>query len=195
MPEVNESILAAYCENPSDVTFETQEGNEKIILLLRQHFVTNVPWIVVAVVLVLLPLAIPLLTLAFGLPWQTQLVGRWYGWLLWSWYLFVFGFVFTRFLWWYFNIYVVTNERVVDIDFVGLLYKRVSDAHLSKIQDVTYDVRGFIGVLFHYGDVYVQTAAEEREFDFHAVPHPDRVASKITELVRLEEMEPRGAVV
>lgn len=186
--------FGSYCENPQGLGFETQVPGEKIVLLLRQHFITNVPWIVVALVLsVLPPFMAPFFPSLFSPLVASQITG-WMPWLVWVWYLMVAGFIFAEFLWWYFNIYILTNERVVDIDFVGLLYKRVSDADLLRIQDVTYHVGGILGIFFHFGDVFIQTAAEQREFDFHLVPSPDIVAAKISEQARLEQAEPPGVV-
>ena len=52
-----------------------------------------------------------------------------------------------------FNVYIVTDERIIDIDFYNLIYKEVSDANIDKIQDVTYKMGGVVRTLFNYGDV------------------------------------------
>lgn len=189
-----EKAWSAYSENPQEMSFETQASGEKVILLLRRHFATNIPWIFLVLVLSITPFLVMSIFQIIFPEWMMKEINSWFVWMLWVWYLVLFGFTFTRFLWWYFNIYLLTNERIIDIDFVGLLYKRVSDAHLSKIQDVTYHVGGIVGIFFHYGDVFIQTAAEEREFDFHAVPSPDMVAAQISDQVRKEEAEPPGAI-
>ena len=38
-------------------------------------------------------------------------------------------------------------------------------------------------VIFHYGDVAIQTAAEAREITFENVPNPDRVQDIISDLI------------
>jgi hypothetical protein len=86
---------------------------------------------------------------------------------------------------WFFNVYIVTNERIVDVDFINILYKQVSSTRLNLIQDVTVKTGGVVRAFFDYGDVFVQTAGTEANFDFHAVPHPQQVAHEIEKLMEL----------
>ena len=92
-------------------------------------------------------------------------------------------------MYWFFNVYIVTTERVVDVDFYNLIYKKVSDADLIKIQDVSYNQGGVLRTLLNYGDVNIQTAGEVTNFDFEAVPQPDRVAKILQDLRQDEEQE------
>lgn len=185
-PQKKPSPLAALMFNPPDVCFETQDTDEKVIFLLRQHWVTNLPWITIGVFLLLIPPLIFLIRLffnfSFPIPFPILLAGCLF------WYLISLGYLFINFLIWYFNAYLITNERVIDIDFIGLTYKQVSATRIEKIQDVTFKVGGIIRPLFDYGDVFIQTASEEPNFEFHAVPKPAFVADQLGEL-----MEKAGA--
>lgn len=177
--------LAAFSVHPPRVRFETQTDKEEIILLLRQHVITLVPWIFLFALMVFVPFWLPIITRVLTIdtsfiPVGFQLVG------VLIWYLITFGLGFQNFLYWYFNVYIVTDERVIDIDFLSLMYKRVSDAPIAKIQDVTYSMGGLIRAIFDYGDVTVQTAGELPNFDFLAVPHPDKVAKVISDLMQKE---------
>ncbi len=96
---------------------------------------------------------------------------------------------------WYFNVYILTNERIVDLDFVGILDKQVAFTTLNHIEDITPKTIGFFGTFFDYGNVYIQTAAEKPEFDFEKVPRPDDVAHLILQQVRIEEKEKPGEIV
>lgn len=102
------------------------------------------------------------------------------------WYLIVIMFVFERFLAWFFNMSIITDERIIDVDFTNLTTKKVADADIDKIQDVTFTNNGAVGTIFNYGDVLVQTAAEVVEFVFDSVPNPGRVAD-ILQNLRMEE--------
>ncbi|MBI4999751.1 PH domain-containing protein, partial [Candidatus Gottesmanbacteria bacterium] len=103
------------------------------------------------------------------------------------WYLVTFGFALVSFITWYFNVYIVTNERIVDVDFLHLLYKELSSTRIARIQDVTYKLGGVFRALFDFGDVFIQTAGTEPNFDFLAVPHPEAVVRKIAELMEARE--------
>lgn len=89
----------------------------------------------------------------------------------------------------------MTNERIIDFDFRGILHKETAYANLGQIQDVSPKVIGFFGTFFHFGNIFIQTAAAKNEFEFHAVERPDDVARAILEQVRLEEGEKPGEIV
>src|SRR3989344_3865887 len=105
------------------------------------------------------------------------------------WYLLTVGLMLEKFLSWYFNVYIVTDERIVDIDFYSLIYKEISDTKIERIQDVTVVQGGVIRALFNFGTVNIQTAGERREFDFEDVPKPQVVAKFLNEMMLEEEKE------
>lgn len=180
--------LTAFAVNPKDLRFETQEEAEKIILFVRQHFIVNVPWILVTIVLVIAPTVIfPILFRALSLnmsfPASYYVIGTMF------WYLATFGFALASFIGWFFNIYIVTNERIVDIDFYYLLYKKFAEAELARIQDIRYTSGGILAAMFNFGNVVVETAGEAPNIDFESIPHPERVVETIRELTEHEEAE------
>ena len=196
MPPVihSRNPFAMYAPYPLGVTFEGQEKGEVIILLLRAHIITLVPAVLATTILLLAPIFVPsflnLLNIDlanFLSPVQTLLTGVF-------WYLLTFGYAFYKFIFWYFNVYLLTNERVVDFDFRGILHKETSYAKLLQIQDVSPKIIGFFGTFFHYGNVFLQTAGTKPEFEFHHVARPNEVAQAILEQSRLEEGEPPGVV-
>lgn len=177
-------VFSAFMPQPPGVGFESQHENEKILLVLRQHPAVNLVWMLTALILILAPfLLFPLI------PLQVVLPGEFLFFLMIAWYLFVTAFVVESFLGWYFNIYVITDERIIDIDFYSLIYKSVSEAKLDKIEDVTATTAGFFGAFFNFGNITIQTAAEKREFDFHKVPQPAKVTKFLNELILEEERE------
>ena len=176
------SSLTAYVEKPVDVRFADQERGEEVLLMLRAHPITNVPWILILLLLLLAPLVLPQILKGtgldpVGLPARTQIL------LFFSWYLFSLGYGILSFLSWYFNIHLVTNRRVIDLDYYGFLFYRLSEAPLYQVQDITYQVGGLFSVIFNFGDLYIQTAAEKREFDFLKIPNPAKVHDLLTDLV------------
>lgn len=186
--------LASFAECPIGVTFDSQEVGEKIVLLLRQHIVVLVLPFFFFILLLLLPVVIPSVLSFLKLNLFDVLSGAQVPLLTVFWYLLVFAFALYRFLFWFFNIYILTNERVIDFDFRGILHKQTSFAKLVQIQDVTPKMVGFFSTFFNFGDIYIQTAGEQREFDFLKVPKPDEVSHRILEEVRIEEGERPGEV-
>jgi len=176
IPGHNHRLFSAFSLYPDDVDFETREDEERIVLLLRQHPIVNLKWILGTLVL----LTGPTIVNAFGifalLPTGFPLI------ISLVWYLITSIYAIEGFLNWYFNVYFVTTARVVDVDFYNLIDKRVSDAEIDKIQDVSYSTGGVARTMFNYGDVTIQTAGEIPEFHFEGVPNPERVTKILDEL-------------
>lgn len=168
--------FAAFRYYPKNIDFETKDKEEKIILLLRQHPIVNLGWIILSVILFLCPSFIQgtgiLSLLPSGYPLIIKMV----------WYLGTFAYAMEGFFGWYFNVFLVTNRRIIDVDFFNLINKRVSDAEIEKIQDVTYATGGVVGTIFNYGSVLIQTASETQELAFERVPDPEKVADVLDDL-------------
>jgi membrane protein YdbS with pleckstrin-like domain len=180
---VSTNSLSSYILKPKEVDFETREAKEKIILLLRQHPIVNLKWFLPVVLMVILPSVVSHYSLLSFMPGGFRLI------LLLFWYLLIASISLLGFLNWYFNVELITDERIIDVDFYNLIYKEVSDANIDKVQDVTYKMGGIFRNLFNYGDVYIQTASEVPNFDFLSVPHPDKVAKLLQDLKMEEQQE------
>lgn len=175
--------LDAYAPKPGYFCFSTQHQDEDVVLMLRQHPVTQIKWILIAIGLALIPLifsSMPLLDFLPPIYLTAALTG---------WYLLVAGFSLEAFLSWFYNVYIITDERVIDVDFHSLIYKNISAAKIDNIEDVTERTGGPLRTVFDYGTVIIQTAAAQVEFEFDNVPHPARVTKLLNELILEEERE------
>lgn len=175
-------IFSSSVENPSDISFHHQEEGEKILLFLRRHFITNLKGLLIAAAFASLPIIVSIVgfeNLPFlQLPFNYVLV------LTLIYYLLVFVFVLVNFLMWYYNILLVTEKRVIDIDFVELIFHDVAETKFSLIQDVNYTQTGVLRHLFNYGDVFAQTAGGKENIEALGVPDPIKVVDFITTLMR-----------
>jgi membrane protein YdbS with pleckstrin-like domain len=181
IPGHSHNHLSSFRLYPEDVKFETQEADEKIIILIRAHPITNVGWILLAILMFFIPGIARSIGVFNSLPGGFDLV------ITLVWYLITMVYILESFLGWYFNVYFVTNLRVIDVDFYNLVYKQVSDANIDKIQDVSYNMGGVLRTVFNYGNVFIQTAAKVQEFDFLAIPNPDKVAKIIEDMITKDE--------
>lgn len=86
----------------------------------------------------------------------------------------------------FFDVWIITNERVVNIEQKGLFVRSVSELKFSRIQDVTSEVSGMLPTILNFGDVKVQTASEEDYFLFRRVPDPYHIKDVIMERLRTE---------
>lgn len=150
---------------------------------MRRHFSTNLPWIMASIIMATIPVILAVFSLLSFLPSEFQVIA------VLGWYLITLAYSFERFLSWFFNVNIVTDERVVDIDFHNLFYKEVTDTNTEMIQDVTYTTGGFIRTFFKYGNVKIQTASEKQNIEFLAIPNPARIVKILQELRIEEEIE------
>ena len=72
----------------------------------------------------------------------------------------------------YLDCWIVTNERTIHTELRGLFSRISSSINHDKIQDITVDVHGFFPTLLNFGDLYIQTAGEFRQFIFRQIPNP-----------------------
>jgi membrane protein YdbS with pleckstrin-like domain len=90
---------------------------------------------------------------------------------------------------WRNDIYIVTSERIIDIDRspFGLRGSKRREAKLSAVQNVTYQTSGFVDMLFNMGDVIIHTAGGEGKLTFDSVLDPRRVQHDIVD--RIEQFD------
>ena len=98
------------------------------------------------------------------------------------WYVMSVIYTLERFITWYFNVYIVTDRRLIDIDFKPLFYKNVSEATYSNLEDTSFSMHNIFQTIFNYGDVLMQTAAEKTQFEFIDIPNPAKVQDIISNL-------------
>ncbi len=166
--------LHAFSIRP-DVKFDTQESDEEIILVLRAHPITQISWGINSIFLLLVLIIANIFFTNFLNPIQLtymSLMGI----------LFIISYAWLNFLLYFFNVGLVTNKRVIDIDFYSILYREVSETRISKVEDITAKSAGYFGSLFNYGNVYVQTAGAEVNIEFDSVPEPSEVVKIINDL-------------
>jgi len=178
-----DNLLTSFASFPNKVFFETQNDAEQVILFLRQHPIVNLRWMLIAALMLVLPSVFIFFPPYALLPANYQFV------VSMGWYMFVFGYTLAKFMGWFFNIYILTDERVVDVDFANIFFRKISTAKIDEIQDVNIQSSGALETFFGYGSVFIQTAAEVSQFEFLAVPNPDKVGKIINQLIDLEEQE------
>ena len=164
------------------VRFEGEESGEETLFLLRPHAFTNIGWIFFTLVFLMVPL-IFLIALMMIKTISIPLNGVTTFLIVAVWILITIGFAYQQFLNWYFNIYMLTNKRIVDIDFFGLFHRRVSTTTLANVQDITYTKAGIIQNFLDFGNIHIQTAGTQANFEFYNIPDPEGSQKQIFDLL------------
>ena len=168
---------------PYKTLFPGQEPNEKIILILRRHW-----WVIFKIIFLYgILLMLPLLAHNFFANYtdllDSEVVLIIFNLLISIFYIFIITFFFRAWLDYYLDIWIITSERIVNIEQKGLFSRQISAFRLYRIQDVTSNVKGLLPTFFHFGNVQIQTAGTKQQSTFKQIPNPYEVTKKIMSLV------------
>lgn len=169
------SAFYSYNLNPQ-IDFETHGEDEKIYLLLRSHPFTQIGWILSSLFFLIFLFILNFFLQNFFNLGQIFVVNCFS-------LTFIFSYAWFNILSWYFNVGIVTNSRVVDIDLHAVIYKEISDAQLVKIEDITVKSGGYLQSFFDYGSIFIQTAGTAINIEFNSVPHPSDAVQVINKLL------------
>jgi hypothetical protein len=164
--------------------FRDQHPDERILLVVHRH------WFHIALQFLLITLAVALILGSFVfITWYyptilTALGAPFLYFMQTTFFIFVWFYAFFVWVDYYLDVWIITNERIVNIEQKGFFNRDISELEFSNIQDVTTEVTGFINTMLNFGDVYVQTAAERERFVFEQVPDPYGIKGLIMQLHR-----------
>lgn len=167
------------------LSFPGQHESEEVVLIARKHIIALLPYFLHICLMCLLPILFYIFIVPAVLP--AFLEEPYYQlFLLLSiiYYGFIWIIIFMIWMDYYLDIWIVTNERILDIEQIGFFSRVVSELDLKRIQDITSSVHGVIPTMFGFGNIHIQTAAEERMFDLKLVPHPVMTRRKIIKLYK-----------
>lgn len=162
--------------------FESQLDNEKIYLVVRQHWIILFLKLKIVLLMFALGLAIwwyvPILAegflssdleMAFDVLMHIYFLGLLLGGLM----VVVF---------YYLHMQIITDIRMVDVDQMSLFRRNVSEIQLENVEEVTSKAHGVLATIFNFGNVVVQTSGSKIEFEFENVAHPEQIKKLILDL-------------
>lgn len=83
---------------------------------------------------------------------------------------------------WYFSVFIVTDQRLIQITQKGMFRRSVVDMGLGQIQMVNYEVAGLQETLLGFGTITMQTFVGD--LVIHDLHHPAKIQKKILEILR-----------
>ena len=162
----------------SEQLFPGQRPGEAAELVFHQHPLVMRKQLIIgllAIVLAILPLDFPQV---YADPNVTTWCIRGAGIVL----VGVLFYWFHRWVGWYYTVYIVTNERILEIKQHGFFDRTVSEWQLDNILFVNYRVGGFQAVLFGFGDITLRTYVGDLEIT--KVHKPVKIHAALQAIVR-----------
>lgn len=157
-----------------DKHFEDQFEDEEVIFIFRKHPIVMRKGLIIGALGPLLGVLPAAIKPTIGLGWFFG--GLAMGVFLWGLVLFPFW------ISWYYSVFIVTNQRLIQITQKGLFHKSVVDITLGQIQMVNYQVSGLQETLLGFGTIMMQTYVGD--LVIHDVHHPARISKKIMKILR-----------
>src|SRR3989338_3250934 len=160
-----------------------KQKGEETVLSLRRHWVTFFPTVGLFLVLGFFPVAAYILIINEFAFMQDVF---WYPVAVLSasmYYLFLLVFFFGQFIDYHLDMWIVTSERIVDVNQKALFSRIVTELHLDFIQDVTSESHGFFAHVFNYGEVNVHSSGPLQRIEFRNVPAPHNVRNILIQLI------------
>ncbi len=152
--------------------FPGQHSEEEVEFVFRQHPVVMRKALILSLGLFTVAVA----PIAF---WPHQ---------SWAWWSVLVGFVVAllifgyRMLSWYFSVFIITNERFIQIKQRGFFDKQVQDIAHSRIQSVNYQVKGMQETMFKFGTITIQTFVGD--IKLRCIHHPEEVQQHLNQIIR-----------
>jgi hypothetical protein len=180
------------------IDFPGQEANEQIYIFARRSSIAYLPRLILILAMAVLGVGILYI---IGMVSNGLLTNNFIVFLASSYILFLLLYALVDFFDFYFDLYIVTDRRIVDIDQNRLFSRKVAELLLDDIEDVDSNVSGIFATFFDFGTVTIQTAGTKPNFVFEDITHPKEVAAMILDLsdqgsrgVPVAERHPEGPV-
>ncbi|MEN9649102.1 MAG: hypothetical protein RL094_69 [Candidatus Parcubacteria bacterium] len=160
-------------------SFDGKKEGEEVHIFLHRHWYTLVSKIAYIVMAGFIPFIVVIA--AGSLIIKYNMMGL-FAFLWAAYYLFLWYMLFYVLTMYSLDAWIVTNLRVIDSRQHGFFNRTVAELSLGNIQDVSFTIEGAVPTMMNYGDVQIQTAANEKHFLFMQIPNPQFVKDKIMHL-------------
>jgi uncharacterized membrane protein YdbT with pleckstrin-like domain len=164
--------------------FSGQLENETIVAVIHRHWFNILSHFLTILIFGILAFLFfflaPLVTAALDITLSTSLL------FFITSTIFLFLWVYAFFIWidYYFDVWIITDERILNIEQKGLFTRVASEVNFGRVQDVTTKIEGFLPTMLDYGDILIQTAGEDKRFHFRNVGLPETHKDTIVALVK-----------
>jgi hypothetical protein len=152
--------------------FEDQFDDEEVLFVFRKHPIVMRRGLIIGLLIVLLG-TVPSL---FKPEYSVYLIGLACGLIVGA------LIMLPSWIGWYFSVFIVTDQRLIQISQKGLFHRSVIDMGLTQIQMVNYQVSGLQETMLGFGTIMMQTFVGD--LIIHEIHHPASIQKKLLEILR-----------
>lgn len=169
--------------NISQPVIPNQRDSEKIFVFIRKRFISFLPQIIIFIFLFFSPIFTLLFSSLNGLIIDTSQLGRdLVILLLMAYYLSAVTFMISTWVSFYYDVLVVSDERIVEISQTTLFNRSVNELVFEQIEDVSSSIKGIVNTIFDSGVLDIQTAGSQRNFVINDIGRVNDIVAIILDL-------------
>ena len=159
-------------KDDKDKHFKEQFDDEEVLLVFRKHPVVMRKGLVLSSVAILLGIIPALFKPEFSWFFGGLGIG------------FVLAFIvfFPFWIGWYYSVYIVTDQRLIQITQKGLFHRSMVGLGLSQIQMINYEIAGLQETMLGFGTIMIQTFVGS--LTIHEVHHPAKIQKELLNILR-----------
>lgn len=191
--------LTSLASFPLNISVNGQNTDESILLFVREHKIILFGDLLLYTLILFLPSFIRILVTYLDSNFLSKSItntnffeSKWWTVINITWFAYVFTGYFNIFFKWFYNINILTTERFMDIDFLGIFSNRIESASIVDIEDIKDSQKGLLQSIFNMGDLTLLTASGATEFSLANVPKAYKVRDFIQD-VMIQVKEKRKA--
>jgi hypothetical protein len=159
--------------------FFGQRADEEIVLILQRHwFVLAWPFLK-GVLFVAFALILPAIGKVGFYIFNSGLIAFVYI----VWLIFWVSYLAYEYINWYRDRFIITNQRIINIDQRSMFSRRVSELEFDKVQDVAHEVSGVFAATLNFGSVVIQSAGS-KDMTIKDIARPAELQDIIVRLVK-----------
>ena len=152
--------------------------DEQIIKVFRKHWFIFLLDVLLVILAALIPFAV------YFLPKEwTQLIKSitpFLSTLYLAWSVILFFGILVMATTYFFDIWVLTNKRLIDVDQINLFKRDISEIRLEHIVDLNIKIFGIINTFLKIGTVEVESSGAVKEFSLRNIADPEQARADIS---------------
>lgn len=90
------------------------------------------------------------------------------------WFIVLFNFIF-----FYFDVWFLTNKRIVKTNIVNIFYKKTSTVSLKNIENIRASRKGLLAIIYKFGDIEIETAGNYENFKLVSISYHEKFKNAI----------------
>ncbi len=181
IPKSSGSLWTGLEFRPRNIVFANQNPDETVYIVVRPHWSVNLNWMIKNLFYSLLPIitgaALAVANIKIDFLTIKSLVL-----ILLFFYSIILTNIFKDFFDWFFDPYIVTDQRILHYEFNPFSSYKIKETDLSNIEYVKEQSTGLMANIFGYGDLIITTSSERAIFEFKKVPNATQIRDIISDL-------------